>query len=326
MALGALLIALGLRLDGEAGAEERVGVARRDAATKVERSSDATTVVVRLAHRSDGTPAAGAQVGLWRRAYGEGVARRRARRIGEDVVADENGIARFLGRANEPLEVVARARGRGPVLREPLGLLQPGEHRELDLVVERPPAPLRIVVRSAAGEVVSGASIRGVADPRPGEAGEPLRRTNGQGRADLDGTVRAYRWIVVEAAGHGPAALSAGEIARRARPVGTEDRMEWITVSLDPEATVVARLAPDGGQPPSRFTLEGRFTLDGYSAGAVARSTYRGVATLSGLPANAVVELTVVDDRSGEPVARGVVELEPGEQLECVADSDGWLR
>jgi len=326
MALGVVLIGVGL-LGGSESSNPARAASDRGAGVSVEPGGGpAPTLTVVLRHLGDGTPAAGATVSLWRRATGAGVAHRRARQLGSGVIADGEGRAVLEGQSGVALELVAQARGRGPTLRSPLGALDSGESRTVEIVVERPPAPTRILVRNTEGAPLVGASIWAVRQQRPGpstfpgEQSELLRRTNREGIADLTGAARAYSWILVDAAEYAPFSVSAETLRRSARRLETApDRREQLDVTLARAGTLEVAVTAADGASARQAEVRVIYALDGLPVTSVHWTDRRGEALVRGLPAG--VRLTVeVTARSAEgPTFRDVVQVVAGERKHVAA-------
>ncbi|MEM1449383.1 MAG: hypothetical protein AAF957_03790 [Planctomycetota bacterium] len=285
------------------------------------------TVEVLARHAGDGSPAAGATIGLWRRATGEGVTYRPARRIADDQVADLEGRATFVARPDWPLEIVARAAGNGPMLRVPVEALAAGSHREVQVRVERPPAPLRIVVQSDDGIPLVGASVRTLAEVQPPRGAFPgrsslVRRTDGNGFADLDGADRERPWIVVEAAGFGPLVLSEETLALRARSLRGAGSRQQVEVTLSSAAGLDVEVTDRDSAPVQDVQVRIEFDLDGLPLESVASTGRRGRVRIGDLPAGVGITFAARDPGSSEPSFQEVYVLEPGERRAIAVQLD----
>lgn len=260
----------------------------------------------------DGGPAAGARLTLWRRATGEGAAYRSAKRLTlAPITADANGRARVTAPLDAPLRIAARTADGGPPFALDLGPFRPGQRSPVVAEVDLDPAPrpLEVTALGADGAPLPGARVHLVpADtPRWSEfpgTGALASRTDGAGRCTLDGTVRAARWVAVEAAGHAPAVVPVADLERSTRhafELGPEARAE-----------VFVRSEGEGGGPVRGARVEMRFELAGLAAmrSDPDRTGARGRARIRHLPAG--VELVPVVTLADWRVERyGAIVLAP---------------
>ncbi|MEM9378673.1 MAG: hypothetical protein AAGB93_01905 [Planctomycetota bacterium] len=309
------------------GDRDAIGADERRAGGPTSASTEPPTVEVVAYHAGDGTPAASASIGLWRRASGEGVTYRTARRIADDRTADLEGRARFEARPDWPLEVVARAAGNGPMLRVPVEALAPGSHREIVVRVERPPAPLRVIVRSGDGVPLAGASVRTLTEHLPARGAFPgrsrlVRRTDGNGFADLEGADREVPWVLVEAAGFGPVALSAASLSATARSVDGPGGRDEVDLTLQSAAGFDVSVTGLDGAQVRDVEVRVEFDLDGLPLEAVSTTGRRGSARIDGLPAQVGIQLAVRERTRSDPSFQDVFVLEPGERREIGVQLD----
>ena len=329
MALGVVLIGVGLLGDSEPSNPAQAAPGRgagTSAGTEAAGQGPAPTVTVVVRHAGDGSPATGAAVSLWRRATGVGVAYRRTRQIGSRVIADGEGRVVLEGQAGVALELVAQARGRGPTLRSALRPLDRGESRTVEIMVERPPAPTRILVRSTEGAPLVGASIwavrqqRPVPDTFPGGQSELLRRTNREGVADLTGAARAYSWILVDAAEYAPFAVSAETLRRSASRLETApDRREQLDVTLARAGSLVVAVTAADGASVRQAEVRVLYALDGLPVSSVHKTDRRGEALVRGLPAGIRLTVEVTTRSAAGPTFREVVQVVAGERKHVAA-------
>ena len=309
---GVLLIAAGLFLGGEdpaeslpetigpgdaaptgsavGGAEERLSQPKRS--LKAAPSQDSapapgarlnpaemgpTSVVVQLAFKGEDTPAAGAQISLWREPTGEGAAFRPARRLAQ-VEADSQGLASLSAVPAVPLEIYAQAPGAGPLARQRIGTLEPEETRTVRLELERPPAPMDLsVIASDSGEPVPGAAIRVVMTDQanlgieefPGST-KLVQRTDGAGSASLPGPVRRGTWLIVDAAGFSPKAIDLRSLDGLASP----------EVILERAGKVEATVVDGAGKPLADIEVQ-LFARMGKSVGGL-QTTFTAVTNRQG--------------------------------------------
>lgn len=256
-----------------------------------------------------GQPAAGARVGLWRMASGDGVSFRPARRIVPDVRTGADGMTRFKVPLGVSLELTAQAAGDGPPIRHELGALDDGITAPILLTVEPPLAELQLIVRSTQGEPVPGASIRtaphepGPVAEFPGSATTLVHRSGGDGRCTLAGTIRNAGWVLVDASGFSPAVLPAETVAKKTS----------ITVVLEPEAVLEVQVTDAAGGNVAAAIVSVRFRLKGYPSLRQAKTDSQGKVTIKGLPANTQLLTNV---RLGEqfPQSFEAINLSPGER------------
>ncbi len=226
----------------------------------------------------------------------------------------------IVGQTGVSLELVAEAHGAGPTLRTPLEVLRPGESKTIEIRVERPPAPMRFALRSSAGAPLVGASIWGVKDPRPapspfpGERSDLLRRTNREGIADLTRTARTYSWILVDAAGFVPFAVSAKTLRRSLRPLEDPDRREQFDVTLTRAGTLVVSVTTADGAGARQAEVRVMFSLDGLPVTTVHWTDRRGEAVVRDVPANLPLAIEVTARSTTDPAFRRVVEVGAGER------------
>ncbi len=198
----------------------------------------------------------------------------------------------------------ARSRGWAPSPVRSFEGHDPGEKVEIEIVLDRPGALVRGVVRDASGAAVPGASVLlgyESSEWARGPGAPPLLVATGElGDFELDGVPLGVLPIQVRAAGFGSHSASVEIRAPASEP---------LEVTIRPEATLVGRVLDGAGEPvPGASIVSG---TRGAFASSRARSGPDGRFRLTGLPGGAVA-LAADEDRAGH--AETTLELAPGEE------------
>ncbi|MEM8711465.1 MAG: carboxypeptidase-like regulatory domain-containing protein [Planctomycetota bacterium] len=284
-----------------------------------------TSVEVSVTFLRDGSPAPEARIGLWRVSTGEGPSYRPARKLTE-LFTDDSGQVLFSAPQGVPLEIYGRALvtrandtpqpqlGKivsGPVAKQPISPLSSGEHRRVNLVVERPPDPLQFVVLDReSSEPVSGAAIRSITlagqnrglEDFPGTT-QLEGRTDGKGISSLRGPVRKLRWLIVDAAGYAPQALrpsSFDGVASAEIRMSAAGRVEMVVLGQD-------------GQPASGITVRLIASLGEFRTSYTGATDPRGEVSFRGLPVGLPL-VTEAETPEGDVQPFSALTLEPGEE------------
>lgn len=296
------------------GGEPAMGAARPKgpgAAEPFEARGGYVDVMLRLTDASSGRPCPGALVELWRTPSGTGPSFRTGRKLSgsRPVPADDNGLLTLSVPRGDGVEIIARTKDDGPRKRHVLGALDDAPPEPIEIRLKRPALPLEIRVTDSASRPIPGASIRIVSmDARPGaespRQGTLSSRTDGDGRSVLDGKVRKERWILLDAPGYSPQAVSLEGLQPNAR----------IDAALPEETTLELEVVDQAGRALVDAVVELEFSLAGFVTRRTDKTDDGGRVTMGRLPADTPLR-PVVTPKDSQPQTVEVLESGPGEIL-----------
>ncbi len=272
-----------------------------------------TTIALQLILKDadTGQPCAGALAELWRSPKGTGPAYRPARRLSSPggSPADRDGRVTLSAPLGVGVEVLARTQDGGPRKRVVIGVLESAPSEPTEIRLQRAPSPLRVNVTDSAQRPIPGVSIRIVSEgarPRAeySASGVLGSRTGGNGESTLSGKARAAKWLLLDAPGYSPMAISLAALAPT----------ENIEASLPGDTALELDIVDDAGNALVKAVVEVEFSLAGFLAARTAATDERGHVTIGHLPADTPLR-PVVTPKGGLPQTVEVLESPPGEVL-----------